>query len=133
MKGRLTFTIIKPDAFSKQYTGKILEMIYNNGFNIAALKLIRMSSQQAEDFYAVHKGKSFYEGLVKFMTSGPVIIAILEKENAVEEYRKLIGATDPARASDGTIRKLFARSVQENAIIECNFFFSESERYHIAK
>lgn len=143
MKGRLTFTIIKPDAFSKRLTGKILEMIYNHGFHIAALKLIRMSTQEAEDFYAVHRGKSFYEDLIRFITSGPVVIAILEKENAVEEFRKLIGTTDPAKAEEGTVRRLFASSVRENAIhgsdsdenaeIECNFFFTEAERYYVKK
>jgi len=140
MKGRITFTIIKPDAFSKQKTGPILKMITDHGFHIAAMKLIRMTTKQAQDFYGIHKGKSFYNDLVRFMVSGPVIVAVLEKEDAVESYRKLIGATDPAKAEKGTIRKLFAKSVQENAvhgsdsdenaIFESNFFFSETERYY---
>ena len=133
MTGRITFTMIKPEAVKNQHIGSILKMITERGFHIAAMRLIRMTKMQAEDFYAVHKEKKFYMDLVNFMISGPIVVAILEKDNAVEDYRKLIGATDPGKAEDGTIRKLFAQSVQENAvhgsdsdenaIIECNFFF----------
>ncbi len=139
MTGNITFTIIKPEAVSDNHIGSILEMIIRNGFNIKAMKLIRLTIKQAEDFYAVHKLKSFYNELVGYMASGPIVVAILEKENAVEEYRKLIGATDPSKAEEGTIRKLYARSIQENAVhgsdsdinavIECDFFFSKIERF----
>jgi nucleoside-diphosphate kinase len=140
MKGRITFTIIKPGAVQNEYVGPILNMIHNAGFHIAALKLTRLTQPQAERFYAVHKGKPFYEGLVNFMLSGPIVVAILEKDNAVEDYRKLIGSTDPAKAEPGTIRKLFAESVQKNAVHgsdsdetavkECDFFFSTSARFY---
>ena len=138
MSGRLTFTMIKPSAVDRQYTGPILNMINEAGFRIIAMKMTKMTVRQAEEFYAVHRGKPFYESLVKFMSSGPIVAAILEKENAVEEYRKLIGATNPANAAEGTIRKKFAESVEknavhgsdsdENAIMECDFFFSKTER-----
>jgi nucleoside-diphosphate kinase len=138
MSGRLTFTMIKPSAVSRQYVGPILSMINEAGFRIIAMRMTKMSVKQAEEFYAVHRGKPFYESLVKFMSSGPIVAAILEKENAVEEYRKLIGATNPANAAEGTIRKKFAESVEknavhgsdsdENAIMECDFFFSKTER-----
>ncbi|MGC8803576.1 MAG: nucleoside-diphosphate kinase [Bacteroidales bacterium] len=139
MKGNITFTMIKPDATGKNLTGKILAMITEAGFTIRALKMTRLSKEQAEGFYAIHKDKPFFNDLVKFMTSGPVVAAILEKENAVERFRELIGATNPANAAEGTIRKLFASSVQENAIhgsdsdenaqIEANYFFSQLERF----
>ena len=139
MKGNITFTIIKPDATGRNLTGKILSMITEAGFTIRALKMTRLSKEQAEGFYAVHREKPFFNDLVKFMTSGPVVAAILEKENAVESFRELIGATNPANAAEGTIRKLFASSVQENAIhgsdsdenaqIEANYFFSQLERF----
>ena len=138
MSGRLTFTMIKPSAVDRQYTGPILNMINEAGFRIIAMKMTKMTVKQAEEFYAVHRGKPFYESLVKFMSSGPIVAAILDKENAVEEYRKLIGATNPANAAEGTIRKKFAESVEknavhgsdsdENAIMECDFFFSKTER-----
>jgi nucleoside-diphosphate kinase len=140
MKGRITFTIIKPGAVAHEYIGPILKIINERGFHIAAMKMTRLTLQQAEEFYAVHKGKPFYEGLINFMTSGPIVVAILEKDNAVEEYRKLIGNTDPSKAEDGTIRKLFAESVQknavhgsdsdENAVIESDYFFSRSMRFY---
>lgn len=140
MKGKITFTIIKPLAVQAQHTGPILNMIHQNGFHIAAMKLIRLNRRQAELFYAVHKERPFYNDLVGSMTSGPIVVAILQKENAVESYRKLIGATDPAKADDGTIRKLFAESVQdnavhgsdsdENALIESDFFFATSDRFY---
>jgi len=138
MAGNKTFTMIKPDAMKAGKSGLILDHIIRNGFEIKALRMVHLSRHQAEAFYQVHQGKSFYEGLVKFMSSGPVIAAILEKENAVQAYRELIGATDPAKAAEGTIRKLYASSVQQNAVhgsdaddtakTECNFFFSYLDR-----
>ena len=139
MNGNRTFTMVKPSAVKSNYTGSILKMINDAGFRIAAMKMTRLSVEQAGAFYAVHKGRPFYESLVSFMSSGPIVAAILEKENAVDDYRKLIGATDPAKAEEGTIRKYFAVNVQENAVhgsdsdenasIEGNFFFSEMERF----
>lgn len=139
MAGKLTFTMIKPTAFKNNYAGPILKMINEAGFVIKAMKLTQLTPSQAGEFYAVHKGKPFYESLVEFMSSGPIIAAIVEKENAVEDYRTLIGATNPENAAEGTIRKLYATSLQqnavhgsdsdENAIIESDFFFSKTERY----
>jgi nucleoside-diphosphate kinase len=139
MNGNITFSIIKPNAVRTGKTGPILAMINEAGFEIAAMKMIKMIPEQAESFYAVHKGKPFFEGLIEFMTSGPVIVMILKHENAVEEFRKLIGATDPNKAELGTIRRTFAVSVQmnavhgsdsdENAEREANFFFSTFERF----
>lgn len=133
-----TFTMVKPDAFSKGHSGAIIDKILKSGFRVIALKLTRLSKEKAGEFYAVHKERPFYGELVEFMSSGPIIAAILEKDNAVADFRKLIGATDPAKADEGTIRKLFASSVGENAIhgsdsdenatIEGNFFFSGLER-----
>ena len=133
-----TFTMIKPDAFAAGHTGSILKHIEAAGFKIIAMKLIRLSAEKAGEFYAVHKERPFYGELVSFMSSGPIVAAILEKENAVADFRALIGATNPAQAADGTIRKLYAKSVGENAIhgsdsdenaaIEGNFFFSAFER-----
>ena len=133
-----TFTMIKPDAFASGYAGAILKHIENAGFKLVAMKLTRLSAEKAGEFYAVHKERPFYGELVDFMSSGPIIAAILEKDNAVEDFRKLIGATNPANAEDGTIRKLYAKSVGENAVhgsdsndnatIEGNFFFSAFER-----
>jgi len=133
-----TFTMIKPDAFSKGHSGAIIDKILKSGFRIAALKLTRLSKEKAGEFYAVHKERPFYGELVDFMSSGPIIAAILEKDNAVADFRKLIGATDPAKADEGTIRKLFAASVGENAVhgsdsdenatIEGDFFFNSFER-----
>jgi len=138
MAGRFTFTMIKPSAVSSQFTGPILQMINEAGFRIIAMKMTKMSIHQAEEFYAIHRGKPFYESLVKFMSSGPIVAAILEKDNAVEDYRNLIGATNPANAAEGTIRKKFAESIErnavhgsdsdENAVVECDFFFSRTER-----
>ena len=131
--------MIKPDAMGKGYSGAILDMIIKAGFLIRAIKLTRLSHEQAGEFYAVHKERAFYGELVKFMSSGPIIAAILKKENAVDDFRTLIGATDPAKADEGTIRKQFASSVgenavhgsdsNENAIIESDFFFSKLERF----
>jgi nucleoside-diphosphate kinase len=134
-----TFSIIKPNAVRTGKTGPILSMINEAGFEIAAMRMVKMTIPQAESFYSVHKGKSFFEGLIEFMTSGPVVVMVLRHENAVDQFRKLIGATDPAKAEPGTIRKTFAVSVQmnavhgsdspENAITEANFFFSGIERF----
>ncbi|MCU0408071.1 MAG: nucleoside-diphosphate kinase [Bacteroidales bacterium] len=135
-----TFSIIKPNAVRTGKTGPILAMINEAGFEIAAMRMVKLTKPQAESFYAVHKGKVFYEGLIDFMTSGPVVVMILRHENAVEDFRKLIGSTDPAKAEPGTIRKTFAVSTQmnavhgsdskENALIEANFFFSGIERFY---
>ena len=134
MYSDFTFSIIKPDAVRTGKTGPILAMINESGFEIAAMRMVKMTIPQAESFYSVHKGKPFFEGLIEFMTSGPVVVMILRHENAVDQFRKLIGSTDPAKAEPGTIRKNFAVSVQmnavhgsdsvENAILESNFFFS---------
>lgn len=134
-----TFTMIKPDAMKKGYAGAILDKIIKAGFHISAMKLTRLTPEKAGEFYAIHKERPFYGELVEFMSSGPIIAAILEKENAVETFRTLIGATDPSKAAEGTVRKLYAGSVGENAIhgsdsdanakIESDFFFSDFERY----
>lgn len=131
--------MIKPTAVANGYTGPILNKISESGFRITALKKLQMTRKDAETFYLVHKERPFYNDLVDFMSSGPIVAAILEKENAVEDYRKLIGATDPSRAEEGTIRKLYAKSVQENAVhgsdsdenaaIEAAFFFADRERF----
>src|SRR5215207_5809923 len=105
-----TFTMVKPDATSKGYTGAIIDQVVKAGFQIKAMKWTKLTEEQAGEFYAVHKERPFYGELVKFMSSGPIVAAILEKENAVADFRKLIGATDPSKAEDGTIRKLFASS-----------------------
>jgi nucleoside-diphosphate kinase len=134
-----TLAIIKPDAVASELIGPILSKSNNAGFHITAMKLVLLNEIQAKKFYAVHKERPFYDSLVKFMISGPVVVAILEKENAVEDFRKLIGATDPEKAEEGTIRKLYAESVERNAVhgsdseenakIECDFFFSQTERF----
>jgi len=139
MTGNKTFTIIKPSAVKHGYIGPILAKINECGFRISAMKFIYLRQEEAENFYAVHKGMPFFEALVSFMSSGPIVVAILEKENAVEDYRKLIGSTNPGEAAEGTIRKLFGTSIQANAVhgsdsdenaeIESNFFFSEKERF----
>jgi len=139
MSGNITFTMIKPTAVKKGHIGPILGIINESGFRIVAMKYIRLQYDQAKAFYAVHKAKPFYEDLCHFMSSGPIVAAILENDNAIEEYRKLIGSTNPDDAKEGTIRKLFATSMQENAvhgsdsdenaIIESNFFFSELEKF----
>lgn len=139
MYSDFTFAIIKPDAVRTGKTGPILAIINEAGFEIAAMRMVKMTLQQAESFYSVHKGKPFFDGLIEFMTSGPVVVMILKHENAVEQFRKLIGSTDPAKAEPGTIRKTFAVSVQmnavhgsdsvENATLEASFFFSGIERF----
>ena len=139
MSGNRTLTILKPDAIASGNIGNILQKITDTGFRIIAMKYTRLTTDQAGKFYAVHRDRLFYNDLVKFMTSGSVVPVILEKENAVEDFRKLIGATNPANAAEGTIRKLFAESVERNAVhgsdsdenaeIEGNFFFSDLERF----
>src|SRR3954467_12745700 len=134
-----TFTMIKPDATSKGHTGAILDQIIKAGFTVKAMKWTKLTSEKAGEFYAVHKERPFYGELVEFMSSGPIVAAILEKDNAVASFRKLIGATDPAKAEANTIRKLFATSLGENAVhgsdsdenakIEGDFFFSGLERF----
>jgi nucleoside-diphosphate kinase len=131
--------MIKPDAFRNGHSGAILDRIIKEGFSIKALKMIKLSADKAGEFYAVHKERPFYGELVAFMSSGPIIAAILEKDNAVESFRTLIGATNPAQAAEGTIRKMFATSVGENAVhgsdsnenaaIEGAFFFSGLEQF----
>ncbi|MDB4926682.1 nucleoside-diphosphate kinase [Mucilaginibacter sp.] len=139
MESNKTFTMIKPDAVANGHIGAILDKIIGNGFKILALKYTALSAEKAGEFYSVHKERPFYKDLVSFMSSGPIIAAILEKDNAIEDYRKLIGATDPSKAEPGTIRNLFAKSIDanavhgsdsdENAAIEGNFFFSAFERF----
>jgi len=116
MSGNTTFTMIKPDAVADGNSGAILAKIEKNGFKIKAMKLTRMNRLEAMKFYEIHSGKPFFDDLVEFMSSGEIVAAVLEKENAVEAFRKLIGATDPSNAEDGTIRKIFAKSLSRNAI-----------------
>ncbi len=115
MSVQRTFAIIKPDAVAKGHTGNILAAIEKNGFKIAGLRRTQLSQSQAEAFYAVHKERPFYHGLVKFMTEGPVVVMVLEKENAVLAWRELMGATNPEKAAEGTIRKLYAENIERNA------------------
>jgi len=139
MAGNKTFTMIKPDAVEANNIGPILAMINKAGFKMLAMKYMRLTKEQAGMFYEVHKERPFYGELTEYMSSGPIVAAVLTKDNAVADYRKLIGATDPTKADDGTIRKLFAKSIaanavhgsdsDENAEIESNFFFSALERF----
>jgi len=139
MAGNRTFTMIKPDAVKAGHIGAILEKINAAGFRIVAMKMTHMSRQKAGEFYAVHKERPFYGELVEFMSSGPIVAAVLEKNNAVEDFRKLIGATDPAKADPGTIRALYAKSMGENAVhgsdsddnaaIESAFHFAVTEMF----
>lgn len=139
MNNKITFTMIKPDAVKNNYIGPILAKINQAGFKIVAMKYTKITKEQASQFYIVHKDKPFYNELTEYMSSGPIVAAILEKDNAVEDFRKLIGATDPSKAEPGTIRKEFAKSIGENAIhgsdsdesaqIEADFFFSKLERF----
>ena len=134
-----TFTMIKPDAMKNGHAGSIIDRIIKEGFRIVALKLTKLNQEKAGEFYAVHAERPFYGELVEFMSSGPIYAAILEKDDAVAGFRKLIGATDPAKAEANTIRKIFAASLGENAIhgsdsddnakIEADFFFSGLERF----
>lgn len=137
MSGNLTFTIIKPDAVRNGHSGKILDQIIEAGFKVKAQKMIHLSDAVAGEFYDIHRERPFFKDLVEFMTSGPCIPMILEKDNAVEDFRTLIGATNPADAAEGTIRNRFAKSIDanaihgsdsdENAIREGRFFFSDLE------
>ncbi|HYF69918.1 MAG TPA: nucleoside-diphosphate kinase [Ohtaekwangia sp.] len=139
MAGRKTFTMIKPDAAGAGNTGAILKLIEEAGFKIVAMKKTQLSPEQAGKFYAIHKERPFYKDLCAYMSSGPIVPIVLEKDNAVEDFRKLIGATDPTKAAPGTIRNLFAKSIEANAIhgsdsdenaeIEGNFFFSGFEKF----
>ena len=139
MASNRTFTMIKPDAVGNGHIGAILDKITGAGFKIIAMKYLRLTPESAGLFYEVHKARPFYRDLVTYMSSGPIVAAILEKDNAVEDFRNLIGATDPSKAAPGTIRNLFAKSIEanavhgsdsdENAAIEGNFYFSQLERF----
>jgi nucleoside-diphosphate kinase len=139
MAGSITFTIVKPQAVANGYIGPILNMIHDNGFRVSAMKMLWLTRGEAERFYEVHKGRPFYHDLVEFMISGPIVVSILKKKNAVEDYRKLIGATDPEKAEEGTIRKLYAENTRANAVHgsdsdenaekEASFFFAALERF----
>ena len=139
MSGNFTFTIIKPFSVSQGHIGPILHKIHDAGFKISAMRMLWLTRGEAMRFYDVHKDRPFYQDLVEFMTSGPIVVAVLKKENAVADYRKLIGATDPEKAEEGTIRKEFAKSMQENAVhgsdsdenanFEASFFFSGLQRF----
>tara|TARA_Y100001936_G_C15531674_1_gene387933 strand:- start:16 stop:435 length:420 start_codon:yes stop_codon:yes gene_type:complete len=139
MKDNITFTMIKPDAMENGHAGEILSMIIKSDFQISALKLTQLSKKQAQVFYGIHRKKPFFGELVTFMSRSPIIVAVLKKKNAVEDFRKLIGSTNPDKAEKGTVRKLFATSMGENAIhgsdsadnaqIESSFFFSGREIY----
>ena len=133
----ITFTMLKPDSVSKGNIGKIIDKIIQDGFKIIAMKYTRLSTEDASKFYSIHSDKPFFRDLISYMTSGPIVAAVLKKENAVEDFRKLIGSTNPLEAEKGTIRNLFADSISENAIhgsdsdenaiIESNFHFEEEE------
>jgi nucleoside-diphosphate kinase len=139
MSGTLTFTIIKPDAVRNGHAGKIIDQIIESGFKVKAMKMVWLSDKTAGDFYAIHRERSFFKELVEFMTSGPCIPMILEKSNAVEDFRTLIGSTNPATAAPGTIRNRFAKSIDanaihgsdsdENALREGGFFFAAMETF----
>ena len=139
MTTNLTFTMIKPDAVAAGYTGAIIKMIEEAGFRIVAIKKTQLTPERAGQFYAVHRERPFYNDLRTYMSSGAIVPMILEKENAVADFRKLIGATNPAQAEEGTIRKLYAKSIEANAIhgsdsdenadIEGRFFFSATEEF----
>lgn len=134
-----TLTIIKPHAVRENKAGAILSMLCNSGFRISALKMIKLTREHTEEFYVEHRGKYFFGPLVDMMSSGPVVVALLEKENAVTELRRLVGNTDPEQAAPGTVRKLFGISMRENAVHasdgennaarECAFFFSFTDRF----
>ncbi|QIM68106.1 nucleoside-diphosphate kinase [Basfia succiniciproducens] len=132
-----TFSIIKPDAVERNLIGKILARFEQSGFEIVAAKMVRLTKAQAEGFYAEHQGKLFFEDLVEYMVSAPILVSVLQKENAVKDYRTLIGATDPAKAEEGTVRKEFAESLRRNSVHgsdslesaarEIAYFFIDSE------
>ena len=140
MEKNTTFTMIKPDAVEKGYIGGILKKINEAGFKIIALKLTKLTKERASEFYKIHEEKPFFKDLITYMTSGPIVSAVLKKENAVEDFRELIGATNPEEAKEGTIRKLYAQSISANAIhgsdsyenasIEANFHFEENEFFN---
>jgi nucleoside-diphosphate kinase len=135
----ITFTMIKPDAVANGHAGKIINDFIEAGFGIVALKYLYLTPQMAENFYAVHKERGFFQDLINYMSSGPIFAAVLTKDNAVADFRRLIGATDPAKAEPGTIRAKYAKSIDANAVhgsdsdenaeIEASFFFSQLERY----
>lgn len=139
MSGNITFTIIKPFAVNSGHIGPILNKIHQGGFKISAMRMLWLTRGEAERFYEVHHERPFYNDLVEFMMSGPIVVAVLKKENAVEDYRKLIGSTDPEKADEGTIRKEFAKSMRENAVhgsdsdenakFESSFFFSGLQQF----
>ncbi len=139
MANNITFTMIKPDATGAGHAGKIIDIILSKGYTIKALKFTRLTTEQAGEFYDIHRERPFFNDLVSFMTSGPIFAAVLEKENAVADFRTLIGATNPAEAEEGTIRNMFAKSIDanavhgsdsdENAAREADFFFSRFERF----
>ena len=132
-----TFAIIKPDAVASGHTGQIISMIEKAGFRIRGIKMLRISKQQAEGFYEVHRDKPFFTGLVTFMTEGPVIVMVLQRESAIKHWRELMGATNPEKAAEGTIRKKFAKNIERNAVhgsdapetaaVEISFFFNLAE------
>ena len=133
----ITFTMLKPDSVRNGNIGAIIDKIIKSGFEIKAMKFTRMSTEQASSFYAIHKERPFFKDLIQYMTSGPIVAAMLKKENAVNDFRTLIGSTNPDEAADGTIRKIFAKSISENAVhgsdsdenakIECDFHFLDEE------
>jgi nucleoside-diphosphate kinase len=137
MSSERTFSIIKPDAVANRHIGDILAILEKEGFRILGLRRTRLSAPEAEGFYAVHRGKPFFTSLVKFMTSGPIVVMALERDDAVRKLREVMGATDPAKAADGTIRKLFAENIERNCIhgsdaqdtaaTELNYFFRAIE------
>ena len=139
MERNITFTMIKPDAVEKGYIGGILKKINEAGFKIIAMKLTKLTTERASEFYKIHEEKPFFRDLITYMTSGPIVSAVLQKENAVEDFRELIGATNPEEAEEGTIRKLYAQSISanaihgsdsnENALIEADFHFEENELF----
>lgn len=139
MSGNITLSIIKPYAVKRGFIGPIIAIINEAGFKISAIKSVKLTVEQAEEFYIIHNSKPFYNDLVEFMSSGPLVVMLLTKENAVEDFREIIGSTDPSEAKEGTIRKKFADSLQrnavhgsdsdENAIIESDFFFAKKDRF----
>jgi nucleoside-diphosphate kinase len=139
MSGKITFTMIKPDAVANGHTGKIIDHVIQKGYKIVAMKYTRLSEEKAGEFYDIHRERPFFGDLVSFMTSGPIVAMVLEKPNAVLDFREVIGATDPQKAEAGTIRNLYAKSIDanaihgsdsdENATREASFFFSAFERY----
>ena len=139
MAGNRTFTMIKPDAVENGHIGAILSMINNAGFRIVSMKMTQLTKRDAQEFYAIHNERPFFGELVEYMTSGPIVAAILEKDNAVADFRTLVGATNPAEAAEGTIRKLYAKDISANAVhgsdsddnaaIECSFHFAGRENF----